>query len=208
MGHCETAAGVAGLLKVLAMIKERRIPPQASHSSLNPKIPALGPDKMCIDSKAERWEAPLRAACVNSYGAAGSNAALLCCEGPRRYVEAGTDATDIEQLGSTYPIIVSAASKESLHAYAQSLQWYLQRTVPKPSLGDLGFTLSERRKRHRHRFITTASDIASLMQSLGSEAHISFEAPQKARPLVVAFGGQSKRTVGLEESLYQCHPPL
>ena len=208
MGHCETAAGVAGLLKVLAMIKECRIPPQASHSSLNPKIPALGPDKMCIASKAERWEAPLRAACVNSYGAAGSNAALLCCEGPRRYVEAGTDAIDIEQLGSTYPIIISAASKESLHAYAQSLQSYLQRTVPKPSVGDLAFTLSERRKRHRHRFITTASDIASLTQSLGSDAHISFEAPQKARPVVVAFGGQSKRTVGLEESLYQCHPPL
>lgn len=208
MGHCETAAGVAGLLKVLAMIKERRIPPQASHSSLNPKIPALGPDKMCIDSKAERWEAPLRAACVNSYGAAGSNAALLCCEGPRRYVETGTDAIDIEQLGSTYPIIVSAASKESLHAYAQSLRRYLQRTVPKPSVGDLAFTLSERRKRHRHRFITTASDIASLTQSLGSDSHISFEAPQKARPVVVAFGGQSKRTVGLEESLYQCHPPL
>ena len=81
MGHCETAAGVAGLLKVLAMIKERRIPPQASHSSLNPKIPALGPDKMCIDSKAERWEAPLRAACVNSYGAAGKLQEVMrhCC---------------------------------------------------------------------------------------------------------------------------------
>lgn len=35
IGHAETAAGVASLLKILAMINKASIPPQASHKSLN-----------------------------------------------------------------------------------------------------------------------------------------------------------------------------
>ena len=41
IGHAGTAAGVARLLKVLAMLGNAGIPPQASHWSLNPKLPAL-----------------------------------------------------------------------------------------------------------------------------------------------------------------------
>lgn len=206
MGHCETAAGVAGLLKVLAMIQKSAIPPQASHSVLNPKIPDLASDRMCIDAKSVRWDAPLLAACVNSYGAAGSNAALLCCEGPPSFVETSPDSVDVVTLDSAYPIIVSAASKESLIAYVNALEINLQRAVPKPKLGDLAFTLSERRKHHRHAFITTASDITSLTQSFrpGSTSYV--EIPQKPKRVVLAFGGQSKQNVGLDESFYNSHP--
>ncbi|KAI9709675.1 MAG: hypothetical protein M1828_002374 [Chrysothrix sp. TS-e1954] len=52
IGHAETAAGIAGLLKVLAMIQNSGIPPQASHQSLNPKIPALESDKMTVATRA------------------------------------------------------------------------------------------------------------------------------------------------------------
>ena len=207
LGHCETAAGVAGLLKVLAMIQKSSIPPLASHSSLNPKIPDLAPDKMCVDAKSDHWNAPLLAACVNSYGAAGSNAALICCEGPPQFVETSPDPTNIA-LDSTYPIIVSAASKDSLIANVSMMELHLQRTkiVPNLSLGDLAFTLSERRKRHRHAFITTASSLVGLTHSFrpGSDTYV--QVPQKPRPVVLAFGGQSKQNVGLEESFYNSHP--
>ena len=204
MGHCETAAGVAGLLKVLAMIQKSSIPPLASHKELNPKIPDMATDKMCVDGKSERWDAPLLAACVNSYGAAGSNAALLCCEGPPRFVETSPDPIDFT-LDSLYPIVISAASKSSLIAYVNVLEVHLQRAVPKPSLGDLAFTLSERRKHHRHAFVTTASDISNLAQSFtpGSAAYL--EIPAKPKRVVLAFGGQSKRNVGLDETFYNSH---
>ena len=207
-GHCETAAGVAGLLKVLAMIQKSSIPPLASHSSLNPKIPDLAPDKMCVDAKVDRWDAPLLAACVNSYGAAGSNAALLCCEGPPRFTETSPDPIDYNTLDATYPIIISAASKESLIAYVNTLELHLQRAVPKPSLGDLAFTLSEKRKCHRHAFVTTASDVTSLTQSFRPGSANYVEVPQTPKRVVLAFGGQSKQTVGLEETFYNSHPRL
>ncbi|KAF1351698.1 beta-ketoacyl synthase, partial [Lizonia empirigonia] len=38
-GHAESAAGVAGLLKVISMLQKKAIPPHALFKSLNPKIP-------------------------------------------------------------------------------------------------------------------------------------------------------------------------
>ncbi|MCJ1359582.1 MAG: hypothetical protein MMC33_009584 [Icmadophila ericetorum] len=203
LGHCETAAGVASLIKVLAMINKRSIPPQANHQTLNPKIPALGPDRMAIASELLSWNAPHLSACVNSYGAAGSNAALLCCEGP---VEANEAA--VEVTGITYPVILSAASRDSLLAYMETLVSYLERVAQKPSLEDLAFTFSEKRKHHKHRFIATATDMTSLVQSLKTDLHTCLEVTQKPKRVVLVFGGQSKQNVGLDEGLYQSHPPL
>src|SRR5450432_3494459 len=81
--HCETAAGAAGLLKVISMLEYQAIPPQASHKTWNPKIPALSPDRMAIAKELRTRDTPIRAAIVNSYSAAGSNASALCCEGPK-----------------------------------------------------------------------------------------------------------------------------
>ena len=206
IGHAETAAGVASLLKVLAMINHASIPPLANHKSLNPKIPSLETDKMTISSKVNRWEAQLLAACVNSYGAAGSNAALICCEGPPQKVEVSDQITVGEP--ETYPIIISAASQESLYANAKVLGRYLQRSTPRPSLGDLAFTLSKRRKIHRHILVSCTSNINSLAESLDKETQPCFEVPQTSKKVVLAFGGQTKKTVNMNRSLYDSHPRL
>jgi len=207
LGHAETAAGIASMLKILAMIKNAGIPPQASHKSLNPKIAALDTDKMTIASKAARWEAELLTACVNSYGAGGSNCAMICCEGPPQKIEVSKQIMTAE-AGSTYPIIISAASQESLYANAESLSRYLQKTTPKPNLGDVAFTLSKRRKLHSQAFVTSTSDINVLAQSLKSEAQTSFEVPRTPKRVVLAFGGQTKKTVNMKRSLYEFHPRL
>lgn len=89
IGHTEGTAGVVGLVKVLLMMRNNLIPVQASHKSLNPKIPPLDQDRVAIPRKVLPWNDPFRAACVNSYGAAGSNAALMILEKP----STGTSAT-------------------------------------------------------------------------------------------------------------------
>ena len=210
IGHCETAAGVASLLKVIAMINKGIIPPQASHKSLNPKISALEPNRMCIASKADQWDAPLLAAFVNSYGAAGSNAALICCEGPLNSIRGGNSPVGYND-DSTYPVIVSAATKESLYKYTDNLGLYLEKAVPRPRLGDLAYTLSERRRHDQHRFAIPASDITDLIESLKmmrNDKDASFEAPATPKRVVLVFSGQSKPNVGLEKGLYEAYPLL
>ncbi|KFA74445.1 hypothetical protein S40288_08906 [Stachybotrys chartarum IBT 40288] len=201
IGHCETAAGVAGLLKVLAMLRRRKIPPLASHKKLNPKIPALASSKMVLDKRVENWDAPIRVACVNSYGAAGSNAALLCCEGPAR-----PQVTPTMSL-STVPILISAASKESLLSYGRSLSKYLDDE--EVDVRDLAFTLGERRKRHRFIWSSAASDLASLRKSLQGIFHENIrDTSQPCKKVVLAFAGQSKQIVGLDKTLYESNTAL
>ncbi|KAL9104894.1 MAG: hypothetical protein Q9163_000211 [Psora crenata] len=157
IGHAETAAGIASLLKVLAMINNASIPPQASHKSLNPKIPALGADKMAIAQVS------------------------------KQITTAETE--------STYPIIISAVSQESVYANAGIISQYLQKITPKPKIGDVAFTLSKRRKLHRQVLITSVSDINTLVQSIKDKAQMPFER-------------QTKRTVDMEKSLYESYPHL
>lgn len=81
--HCETAAGVAGVIKALLIINKGSIPPLVSHRQLNPKIPALETDHRAINTTLLPWKISFRAICVNSYGAAGSNSAMLICQAPQ-----------------------------------------------------------------------------------------------------------------------------
>ncbi|KAL1877487.1 Type I Iterative PKS [Diaporthe australafricana] len=209
IGHAETAAGVAGVLKILAMLSKSSIPPLASHKSLNPKIPALTSDKMVLDKAVQSWDMPIRVACVNSYGAAGSNAALLCAEDPsslsRRHAQLDTPST---ARGFAVPVIISAATKESLLLHCKDLDAHLDRN-PQVDIGDVAFTLAERRKRHRFALTTTVTDVTELRRVLQSPSEIrEVPAREESKGVILAFSGQSKQSIGLDLSLYKSSPRL
>ena len=201
IGHCETAAGIAGLLKALVMVNKAAIPPLASHKSLNPKIPALEPDRLAISSGLEVWKASPRAALVNSYGAAGSNSAVLVCQAPDTDKQPARWSPAIE---FAYPIILSAASKVNLLANAEKLATFLESTSSKCTIADVAFTLVEKRKRHPIQFMSIESSVQGLVKSLRSMQEPS-KAPQP-RKVVLAFSGQSRQSVGLNKNLYDSFP--
>jgi acyl transferase domain-containing protein len=60
IGHCECAAGVAGVIKALLMVNKGIIPPVANFHRLNPKIPAIAPDNITISTAAKPWTALTR----------------------------------------------------------------------------------------------------------------------------------------------------
>ncbi|ORY67214.1 uncharacterized protein BCR38DRAFT_509936 [Pseudomassariella vexata] len=120
IGHTEATAGVVGLIKVLLMMKHGKIPAQASHNALNPKIPPFDQDQMAIPRNTLPWNPPFRLACVNSHGAAGSNSAVMIREKP----SSGTPASPVHL--SKYPLFVSAGSASSLSINIQDLESTLQ----------------------------------------------------------------------------------
>lgn len=202
IGHCETAAGVAGLLKALVMVNKAGIPPLASHRSLNPKIPSLEPDKLAIASGLEDWKVSPKAALVNSYGAAGSNSAVLLCEAPE--VSKEPSNTRISGVEVNYPIILSAASKPSLLANAENLANYLKNPDPRRTLADVAFTLVQKRQRHPLQWMSTESSIDGLIQSLRSLKDVS-SAPQPKK-VVLTFSGQSRPSIGMNKDWYDSFP--
>lgn len=197
IGHCETAAGVAGLLKVISMLEHQAIPPQASHKTWNPKIPALSPDRIAIAKELRTWDAPIRAAMVNSYGAAGSNAAVLCCEGPK--TPRGDTAS---KPGLNQPIVISAASASSLERHRKALVSYLTKATPQPKIAEVAYTLSEKRRRHKHRIVFEAGNTMELVRSLLSDQKPTPER-STSNAVVLVFGGQSKQTIGMSKELYE-----
>lgn len=199
VGHSETAAGVASLLKVLTMFSHRSIPPQVGFKQLNHKIPPLEPSNMRIASALLPWETSRRIACVNGYGASGSNSALVCSEWTVK-------KQHIPKTTTPYPVMLSAHSKESLAAYADALASYIQKYGGTLNLADISFTLGERRKHHRIRWSTTAYDLPDLAQQLRSGINNAPEPPVTRKRVVLTFSGQAKTNIGLDPLMCETYP--
>lgn len=212
IGHSETAAGAAGLLKVLAMMRHGRVPPLCGFRQLNRNIPSLEPDKIVIPTETIEWSPPgRRAACISSYGASGSNAAMFCAEWRE------DDACDptpsparLPASGARYPIFLSGATAESVSRQAQALANYLARPVGDISLGDVAYTLSQRRKHHRFRWTTVVDGMASLIEQLRTLDTQTIVAHSKTtrRKIVLAVSGQSGTTIGLDSAILRDNPRL
>jgi acyl transferase domain-containing protein/acyl carrier protein len=197
LGHCETAAGVAGMIKAILMINKEHLPPMANFARLNPKIPDLQPDHMTISTKLEPWESSFRAACVNSYGAGGSNAAALLCQPPLQVA-----ASHKVHGAIPYPVMISASSKESFNLYIGAIGKYISKLGPGCSPGNVAMALDMRRKHHKYIWtsvVTKLEDFSSLQQASTNMV----ELPLKTKNVVLSFSGQSKQTVGLDRDVYE-----
>ena len=208
IGHTEATAGIAGLIKVLLMMQHGKIPAQASHNRLNPKIPSLEPDRMAIPRSVLPWNPPVRLACVNSYGAAGSNAAVMIRQKPAKTARALNGSQNAITQLSKYPLFISAASASSLSMYCQKLLDWLkhQRSESAEILAsNLTFNLADRANHSLSHILSTAvTDIADLEEKLALAASgTSIAMAPNPKPVVLVFGGQESDFVGVSEDVCQ-----
>ncbi|HET8774719.1 MAG TPA: type I polyketide synthase, partial [Thermoanaerobaculia bacterium] len=166
IGHLETAAGIAGVLKVLLAIKHQQIPANLHLEEVNPYINLKGTPFFIAD-KLTPWAAPKdasgaivgRRAGVSSFGFGGANAHVVLEE----YLPAPgavAAATAGPQL-----IVLSAKNEERLRAYAQSVQEYLAK--PGVELAGLAYTLQVGRDEMPERMALVVASTAELQQKLG-----------------------------------------
>lgn len=165
IGHTESAAGVAGLIKVLLMMKHQTMVPSLFYSEDSASIDAkaLG---FRIPVKAERWEpeGSERVAGINSFGFGGTNAHAIVKE------FRPTDSPAEVQKGCPNVFIVSAASEKSLCLSITDAQQRLcaAETV---DLQALSYTSACRRShsRHKYRKAFVASSLSDLKRQLTSK---------------------------------------
>ncbi|RKG75429.1 amino acid adenylation domain-containing protein, partial [Corallococcus exercitus] len=114
VGHLDTVAGLAGLIKAALSLREEEIPPSLHFESPNPRIDFnAGP--FFVNTRLRPWprgKTPRRAA-VSSFGVGGTNAHAVLEEAP--VVRSGPTARS-HQL-----FVLSARSPESLEAGALAL---------------------------------------------------------------------------------------
>ena len=207
IGHTEATAGVAGLVKVLLMMRHNVIPAQVSHATLNPKLPRFDQHQMVIPKGNLSWQGPNRLALVNSYGAAGSNAALMLREKPPSSLSSSLGVTVDNSTHPVHPILISAASSGSASKYGSRILKWIKTQRSHPSGGDLSqlaFHLADRANQTlSHRMVTTASNLEDLQHQLekrGVESNIL--ETKKPGPLILVCGGQENSWIGLSREVY------
>lgn len=210
IGHTEATAGVVGLIKVLLMMERGLIPPQASHKSLNPAIPALEPDRIAIPLALTPWTGPGRVACVASYGASGSNATMLVREMPCLRSGSMPKISAKGSTGAQLPLFIAAATDASLSSYCKRLLHWLKALKSKGSvtvqLPDVLFNIADRANHTlSHMLCSAISDWDHLEFKLNEASSMSLTRtlPSPRKPVILVFGGQDKNYIGLSQEIYR-----
>ncbi|KAL8782625.1 MAG: hypothetical protein Q9213_005212 [Squamulea squamosa] len=202
IGHLETAAGVISLIKAVLMVNHHIIPPLANHRNLNPKIDSLSNDKINIPLEAQAWKSEAAAICVNSYGAAGSNAALILCQASPRS-EKSLPPDDLQEF--QYPIVLGAQTKQALQVYFHAIKEHLLSLKHQWKVADVALTLSKRYQRMKFVWSQTCSKTEDFETIITRDEEV-FETPKNAKKLVLVFPGQSRRIVACDKTIHdQCH---
>ncbi|KAF2642234.1 polyketide synthase [Massarina eburnea CBS 473.64] len=203
VGHLEGAAGIAGLLKASLAVQHGRIPPNfyCKKLDLNPGIAPFY-QGLHVPSATHRWptlpDGLPRRACVNSFGFGGTNAHVIL-EECIQTTNNQTTSTSSDAIG---PILLSAASLDSLHESIHQFGHYLQDS-PSISLRDLAWTLSSRRSLHPFKVALAARTRTQLLEELekslnstGSQQKPS-DADENGTLRTLAVGGTPSGLLGV-----------
>ncbi|XP_039983363.1 phthioceranic/hydroxyphthioceranic acid synthase [Xiphias gladius] len=194
IGHTESAAGVAGLIKVLLMMKHETIVPSVFYSedSASVDVKALN---LSIPSKTERWETNRslqRVAGINSFGFGGTNAHAIL----REYRKCPVP-TQIPK-GFPKPFVVSAASEKSLILSITDTNQKLCRAQT-VDLQALSYTSacgrSHRRHKYKKAFLSTS--LSDLQHQLASALKIKVESAKSDIQVVFVFCGNGVAYKGM-----------
>lgn len=210
VGHTEGASGIVSLIKMILMIQEGLIPPQASYQTMSHHIRASPSDMMEVATQSRPWDAAFKAALINNYGASGSNASMIVTE----HVQMGQDShgqAQIHASGVKHPFWICALDDRSLRVYCSKLlRLTRSKTVSANNLSvaNLSFNICRQSNRGLDRGLmfncSTLEDFEDKMTSFVRESGDipSIGARKTPFPVIMCFGGQNNTFVGLDKKVY------
>ncbi len=163
IGHPDTAAGVAGLIKAVLAIEHATIPATVHFQTPNPDL-ELESSPFYVNAEPIAWPdhgRPRRAA-VSSFGLGGTNAHLILEQAPERL---SPRAEENDEL-----LLLSAKTRPALAQLAAQLTQHLQHESG-VSLADVAFTLRSGRADFKERafFAGSRPQILEQLRHFGPE---------------------------------------
>ncbi|KAI1817049.1 ketoacyl-synt-domain-containing protein [Poronia punctata] len=211
IGHCESAAGVASIIKAALMLEKGMIPPQAMmepHTKLNRGFEKLNMSGIRIDTAPQLFHAERKNILVNSFDAAGGNTCLLVERAPPTVRPSGKCPR------GWHLITVSAQTAYSLQGNMKRLLQYLLQH-PNVELEDVAYSTTARRMHYPCRVGYVVSSIKELVEKLASEVsnanldgRLNTVKGQGKGPgqTIFVFSGQGSRYFAVARELYETHP--
>ncbi|KAM6422464.1 phthioceranic/hydroxyphthioceranic acid synthase-like [Rhynochetos jubatus] len=202
IGHTESAAGAAGLIKVLLMMHHGKIVPSLHYSK---EMSSIDTEKLnlAIPTAVEPWEESSeygRVAGINCFGFGGTNAHIV--------------VRQIKQLESLPAfkrplelVLLSAASSKSLQMTMADMadQLSTRNSVTLPSLA---YTSACRRSHanHKYRKAFVTNSLQHLQQEVTSAASTELAMSKVEPQLVFVFCGNGVKLKEFSEALLSSEP--
>ncbi|MDB5875431.1 MAG: polyketide synthase-like protein [Ramlibacter sp.] len=163
IGHLDTAAGVASLIKVALAMRHGLIPASLNFSRPNSRFELAATPFRVVD-QARPWPrggAPRRAA-VNSLGVGGTNVHVIVEEPPLQPAVADT---------GWHVVTLSARTPAALERLKAKWRDFLDTPPLGLTLADAAYTTQVGRRTFEHRCAIVARDLADLRAVLGAKNH-------------------------------------
>ncbi len=207
IGHLESAAGIAGLIKVVLCLRHAEIPPHLHLKKLNAHI-ALDGTTFLIPTELYEWSpcGPRRAG-VSAFGFGGTNAHVILEEAPT----ASHIHSRVER--PLHVLALSAQSTQALRELARRYEVLLAHHA-ETAVADICFTANSGRSHFAHRFVARAASVAQLHEQVAALASEREAAGTRSRqvlgnqPRKIAFlfTGQGSQYTGMGQQLYETQP--
>ena len=190
IGHCESAAGIAGLTKVILQMRHRQIVPSLHSERLNPNID-FEATPFEVNQRLRAWEEPVidgrrmpLIAGISSFGAGGGNAHLVV----EAYSGVHTRAPHHEATPCV--VLLSARTLPQLRQKALDIKSFVERDLDIDLLG-LSYTLQIGREAMEERLAMRVDSRAELIDRLA--VFLADENPEDGALADDLYYAQSRR---------------
>ncbi|PCK09020.1 MAG: polyketide synthase [Alteromonadaceae bacterium] len=202
IGHLDTAAGVAAIIKTALSLEHKQIPASLNYEAPNPTID-FARSPFYVNDKLKEWKAgdePRRAA-VNSLGVGGTNAFIIIEEPPER-------KSSPEFKGSNHLIAFSAKNRKALDGYGEKLANFLEER-PDIDMADVAYSLFEGREDFDNRRVLAVRDreeAIAVLKNNDQRRIYTHSADDEDKSVVFMFPGGGAQYADMGLGLYNSEP--
>ncbi|MCU0287253.1 MAG: KR domain-containing protein, partial [Acidobacteria bacterium] len=204
IGHLDAAAGAAGFIKTVLILKHKLVAPSLHFISPNPSIDFEN-SPFRVNTQLVEWKSghfPRRAG-VSSFGIGGTNIHIILEEAPSDLIQTTTERA--------YKLIMlSAKSQSALDSMTENLATYIMKN-PGLNLDHVAYTLQTGRNIYPYRRFLICSNHAETLDALSAPTPTAgkiFTHMDKAdtHPVVFIFPGLGGQYINMGLDLYRTEP--